>query len=34
VLSKGYDGGGLSREFFTEVFKDIFDPNKGFFIYC
>jgi hypothetical protein len=28
---RGYDAGGLSREFYTLVFKDLFDPNKGLF---
>lgn len=27
----GIDGGGLFREFLTEVLKTAFDPNRGFF---
>jgi len=28
---KGIDGGGLSREFYSKIFKDFMDPLKGFF---
>jgi ubiquitin-protein ligase E3 C len=27
----GIDGGGLFREFMTELIKTSFDPNRGFF---
>ena len=27
----GIDGGGLFREFLTELLKTCFDPNRGFF---
>jgi ubiquitin-protein ligase E3 C len=27
----GIDGGGLFREFLTELLKTAFDPNRGFF---
>ncbi len=27
----GIDAGGPSREFYCNVFKDLFDPKKGFF---
>ena len=27
----GIDGGGLFREFLTEVLKTGFDPNRGYF---
>lgn len=27
----GIDAGGLSREFFSLILKDLIDPNKGFF---
>lgn len=27
----GVDGGGLFREFLTELLKTAFDPNRGFF---
>ena len=27
----GVDGGGLFREFMTELIKTSFDPNRGFF---
>ena len=27
----GIDGGGLFREFLTELLKTSFDPNRGFF---
>lgn len=27
----GIDGGGLFREFITELLKTAFDPNRGFF---
>ncbi|CAH8435888.1 unnamed protein product [Dicrocoelium dendriticum] len=29
----GIDGGGLSREFLSELIRDGFDPTRGFFIY-
>ena len=29
----GIDGGGLSREFLSELLKTGFDPNRGFFKY-
>ena len=28
---EGIDAGGLTREWFTMVFKDALDPNKGLF---
>ncbi|TNN18436.1 Ubiquitin-protein ligase E3C [Schistosoma japonicum] len=30
----GIDGGGLSREFLTEIIRAGFDPTRGFFIYA
>ena len=27
----GIDGGGLTREFLTQLLKTSFDPNRGFF---
>lgn len=29
----GVDGGGLFREFLSELLKTAFDPNRGFFRY-
>ena len=29
----GIDGGGLFREFISELLKTAFDPNRGFFKY-
>lgn len=31
VNEAGVDGGGLSREFLSELIKTAFDPNRGFF---
>lgn len=31
VSEAGVDGGGLSREFLSELLKTAFDPNRGFF---
>lgn len=31
VNEAGVDGGGLSREFISELLKTAFDPNRGFF---
>lgn len=28
----GIDGGGIFREFLTELIKAAFDPNRGFFL--
>lgn len=28
----GIDGGGIFREFITDLLKTAFDPNRGFFI--
>ncbi|CAH8287671.1 unnamed protein product [Schistosoma intercalatum] len=30
----GIDGGGLSREFLTEIIRAGFDPTRGFFVYA
>lgn len=29
----GVDGGGLSREFLSELIMNGFDPTRGFFVY-
>lgn len=29
----GIDGGGVFREFLSELIKTAFDPNRGFFMY-
>jgi len=31
VSEAGVDGGGLTREFLSELLKTAFDPNRGFF---
>lgn len=28
---EGIDAGGVSREFYSLIFKDLVDPSKGFF---
>jgi len=32
LLTDGVDGGGLKREWYSLIKKEILDPNKGFFI--
>lgn len=29
----GIDGGGIFREYMSELLKTAFDPNRGFFLY-
>jgi len=31
LISLGIDAGGVSREFYSLIFKDLVDPSKGFF---
>jgi len=31
IFFEGMDAGGISREFYSLIFKDLVDPNKGFF---
>ena len=31
LAEAGVDGGGVFREFITELLKTAFDPNRGFF---
>jgi len=31
LISLGIDAGGVSREFYSLIFKDLIDPSKGFF---
>lgn len=33
VLEMGVDGGGLSREFLTQVLTEGFNPTRGFFLF-
>lgn len=34
LVEAGVDGGGLAREFLSELLLASFDPNRGFFVYA